>query len=326
LNKGLNNNKQKYYLPEFQEKLPIFMKKWWLDAVCPNQWDVVCSFDKENNINGVLVYYYFKQFGIFSSIGMPPLTQFSGIWFDYPNNIVHLHQRYKHAKDIADELMDQLPKVDFYQQQFHFSWGDWQPFYWKGYRQNTRYTFFIANQPNIDLLWENLKGKVRTSIRKAQSLLKIEENVEISTLIRFQNMTFSKKNINSPLSNDLIQNMVKHSLNEKSCKSWKAIDKQGTIYGIVYIVYDETTVYLLFSNIDHTLPNLGAIYLLIWEAILFAMKTGRNFDFEGTMLQEVESVFRGFGAEMKPYFKVYKFKNGWMEALNFLTNQRFIKL
>jgi len=322
----LDTNKQKYYLPEFQKKLPIFMQKWWLDAVCPNQWDVVCSFDKENNINGALVYYYFRKLGVFTVIGMPPLTQFSGIWIDYPTNIVHLHQRYKHAKDIADILIDQLPKVDFYQQQFHFSWGDWQPFYWKGYRQSTRYTFFIANQPNSDILWDNLRGKVRTNIRKAQSILTVEEIVDVSTLFKFQAMTFSKKNKNIPLTETLIQNIVHHSSQENWGKSWKAIDKEGRIYGIAYVVYDETTVYLLFSNIDHTLPNLGAIYLLIWEAILFAMKTGRNFDFEGTMLQEVESVFRGFGAEMKPYFKVYKFKNKWMEALNFLTNQRFIKL
>jgi hypothetical protein len=53
--------------------------------------------------------------------------------------------------------------------------------------------------------------------------------------------------------------------------------------------------------------------LLQWEAIMYA-KNALNlsvFDFEGSMLPEVEQGRRDFGAKQQPYFRVRKEWSSW---------------
>jgi hypothetical protein len=44
----------------------------------------------------------------------------------------------------------------------------------------------------------------------------------------------------------------------------------------------------------------------LWAAICFARTVAARFDFEGSMLPQVERVFRGFGATQRPYFAIGK--------------------
>ena len=60
----------------------------------------------------------------------------------------------------------------------------------------------------------------------------------------------------------------------------------------------------------------GAMHGLLARAIEEAAATGCTvFDFEGSMLRGVEPFFRGFGGELTPYFRVYKFANKLLEHL-----------
>jgi hypothetical protein len=46
--------------------------------------------------------------------------------------------------------------------------------------------------------------------------------------------------------------------------------------------------------------------LLLWEAIQWAMESGRIFDFEGSMIEPVERFFRTFGAHQVPILNIHK--------------------
>jgi len=87
--------------------IPIFSQPWWLDAVCPGEWDLILI-EKNRKIAAVFPYYKTKIKRIFTHIGMPPLTQKLGPYIDYGNGkltemkkIGYDHEIYNAIKRIA---------------------------------------------------------------------------------------------------------------------------------------------------------------------------------------------------------------------------------
>jgi len=46
--------------------------------------------------------------------------------------------------------------------------------------------------------------------------------------------------------------------------------------------------------------------LCIFEGIKLANQLGKKFDFEGSMLPNIEKNFRKYGGVQKPYFRIWK--------------------
>lgn len=72
------------------------------------------------------------------------------------------------------------------------------------------------------------------------------------------------------------------------------------------VIWDENSAYDLISTIDPTYRNSGAASLLILEMIKYLQKITLKFDFEGSMIENVENSFRQFGAVQTPYFQITK--------------------
>ena len=75
---------------------------------------------------------------------------------------------------------------------------------------------------------------------------------------------------------------------------------------MLYVVWDERTMYALMSARNREVEPAGANTLLYWEAIRLAAEVSRVFDFEGSMVEPIEHYFRGFGGRQTPYFCVTK--------------------
>ena len=84
-----------------------------------------------------------------------------------------------------------------------------------------------------------------------------------------------------------------------------AVDGDSRIHAALYLVRDADYAYYLLGGADPRLRNSGAQLLLFWEAIKLAATLNVKFDFEGSMIEPIERVFRAFGAVQVPYMKVY---------------------
>ena len=148
----MKNAKRDYInLCESEPTIPIFMQNWWLDAVCteggdfqnsenPN-WNVAVSRDKNGEITGALTFQIRKKWG-FTMLNEPPLTPFCGVWLRQ-NDFKKPYEQYHFIKKTLAELNENLPKAALSKFRFHFSLTDWQPFFWKNWRQTTRYTYVL---------------------------------------------------------------------------------------------------------------------------------------------------------------------------------------
>lgn len=298
------SNKLKY--EEFCVKgksIPIFSQAWWLDATCGNDWDVSLV-EKDNEIVAAMPYAIKKRFG-FTLLSQPALTQNLGPWIKI--STASYSKALSQEKDIMQNLIEQLPKHQYFQQNWHYSRTNWLPFYWKGFEQTTRYTYVIDDLSDLDKVWDGFESKVRGDIRKAQNKrLSIRTDLSIDDFIKLNQMTFSRQDRSVPYSGVFIRKLVAKASERQQCQWFIAQDQKGQNHAGVLVIWDVYSAYYLMGGGNPELRNSGATSLCMWEAIQFASTVTQKFDFEGSMIESIERFFRGFGAIQKPYIRVSK--------------------
>lgn len=306
-----------------REDIPLFMQPWWMDAVCiKGRWDVCLARNNGEQIAGALVYCTERYRGLADIVVMPPLTHSAGIWFDHTTPLEKVYQQQTFVKRITRELIAQLPRVAFFAQKYHYTFTDWQPFFWEGYRQTTRYTYVLDDLSDTGLLYDNMNSNIRHHIRKADKELEVYAGTDLDEVYRLQQLTFARQGLRPPFSRELLQR-VDDALSERGLRTiYFAKDSSGQTHASVYVARDARTAYYLLGGTNPSLRQGGALDLLLWQAIQdAAARQLQVFDFEGSMLQPVEQVFRYFGAIQKPYFLITKARNRGLELLGQWTGK-----
>lgn len=298
--------KEKYReLCKKEQDIPIFSKDWWLDTVCGDgNWNV-CVVEENNRIIASMPYYVTRKFGQ-KILSHPALTQTLGPWMgSLPGKYSKVLAR---QKDIMYELIDQLPDHDHFGQKWHYSITNWLPFYWRGYEQTTRYTYILKDISNLEDIWSGLQENIRREIRKAENRynLSIRDDLSIKDFLRLNEMTFQRNGERLPYSYEFVEKLEAATSSRGCSKMLIAQDSEGNNHAGVFLVWDDTTTYYLMGGGDPELRNSGATSLCMWEAIKFASKITKNFNFEGSMIEPIERFFRAFGAVQMPYHSIHK--------------------
>lgn len=316
------NNKQKYHkLCEIEPTIPLFSKAWWLDTVIGEEnWDVAIVENGEEVI-GSLPYYKTRN-RLFTIIKMPKLTQSMGIWVKYPKGQKY-EKRLSYEKKVIDDLIEQLPKFDYFFQKFHCSFENWLPLYWKGFEQTTHYTYVLEDLSDKDKLFTEFKENTRREIRKALKGIEVFEKNDIEAFYELNKLTFDRQRMEMPYSLEFLKNLDKACEEHNARKMFFAKDADGRLHGAIYIVWDEQTTYYIMGGGDPDLRNSGATSLLMWEAIQFASTKTDYFNFEGSMIEPIERFFRSFGARQKPYFRITKKNVKAVKLMEGLVNRLF---
>lgn len=289
-----------------EKTIPIFSRDWWMDAVCgEDNWNVILVEDN-GQIIASLPYYIKKKYGL-RLITQPPLTQTNGLWIKYPDD-QRSSKRHFYEKEIMNKIIDKLENlnVDLYSQNFHYSFTNWQPFYWRGFQQTTRYTFVIDNMCNLDAVFNNFSKSVRRNIRKAAQKAYIYSSDNIYKFYEINKFVFNRQGLNIPYSLNFLVNLDKACAKNKSRKIFFAEDRRGNVCSAIYIVWDDMSSYLLMSGSNPEFRDKNFKAILVWEAMKFISDSLSIFDFEGSMIQNIAEYNISFGATQKPYFQITK--------------------
>lgn len=289
-----------------EESIPLFIKDWWLDAVCGQQgWDVVLSLSGET-IKAAWPFQKVKKVG-FTLLNMPSLTSNWGPWINYPSDQKYA-SRLSSEHQIIAELIKQLPVFDYFNQRFRYTVANGLPFYWKDFSLTTRYTYVLENLAASDELWNNLNSSTRSQIRKAEKNLRVSESEDILSLYQFTSANFARQKSKVPYSLAFISSLYA-ACTAKSCgKLFVALDENNQVQASLFLVWDNQSAYYLAGGTKADATG-GAFSLLMWHAIQFAGSVTQRFDFEGSMLEPVERFFRTFGSTQVPYLQVRKFNS-----------------
>jgi lipid II:glycine glycyltransferase (peptidoglycan interpeptide bridge formation enzyme) len=283
----------------------IFSQPWWLDAVAPGQWGEVLV-ERGNNLFARMPYVLKRKRG-FTYIVMPQLTQTLGPWLrPFPGKDAN---RLSEEKQLMSELINGLPPFDYFQQSFHHSIRNWLPFYWLGFEQTTRYTYVLNDLTNLDAVSRGFTRAKRKNIRRAAQIVEVKHDLPAREFYNHHRLTLAKQERKIIYSFDLFQRIYRAAYEHQAGKILYCIDANDNMHSAIFVVWDHRSAYYLISSIDPDFRNSGSATLLIWEAIQYLADRTQKFDFEGSMIENVENSFRSFGAKQVPYFQVSKVKS-----------------
>ena len=300
--------KQWRELCQSEPDIHIFMRDWWLDAVCgENNWDCIIE-NSENSYGGgycAFPFYKMKSHG-FNVITQPLLTQKIGPYVHLPEGLDE-----RDAADMSNRLigavLDRIP-TDIDSVNFNIDWHitDGEPFLERGYEITTRYTDVIFDLTDLENVYKNFDSKLRTHLRKAEKLVSVIECPNIRTFYEIDSKTFARQGLPMPYSFEFVKHLDDVLGEHNARKMWMAVDEQQRIHAVEYLVWDERSAYLLMGGADPALRNSYATNLLVWEAIQYAAQVAEIFDFEGSIMPNVNSFNRTYGPVELPYLAVTK--------------------
>ena len=286
----------------------VFSQPWYLDACTNMKWDATIAINKDGVINGVLPYALKKKLGIFTSIIVPLYCPFLGPNIVNDNRVKSAYKKNSNQFSIVGSLIEQLPKVDYCNIQLNPDGNSWFPFFQKGYKQTTRYTYVIDHKQGLKNIAANLKSQLRNTLLKPANENLVEVSQELDLFIDLLKANFQDKNIQGLFDKDKIKRIINGALENDAGKLY-VITKPGHLIAAAFILNDQLKSYTLFTASSTEGKSSEAVAIVLWKAIQDAVEAGRDFDFEGSMLPGVEKFFRSFGGQQVPYHRISKINN-----------------
>ena len=297
-----NPVKQDTWLPESSSSNCLFDRSWWLDAVAPGQWEEV-QIEKGGEIVARWPFVVEKKLGL-TMLRMPAYTQVLGPWLK-PGSGKYVN-RLSREIDLLSDLLNRMPAFDYFSQSFHYNLQNWLPLYWQGFQQTPRYTYVMEDLSDLESLWRDAQGSVRTDVRKAQNQVTVEPTTDVDAFLDLVDMTYRRQGRRPTHRRDVLHRLDAVCVSRDARRILTAVDAQGRPHAAAYIVWDQNSAYYLMGGANPELRSSGALTLVLWEAIRFASAVSRRFDFEGSMVKGIERFCRAFGARQMPYLKITK--------------------
>ncbi len=279
-------------------------------------------FNNDNKLIGGFHLYKSKQGKIFSHLNNPPFTPHTGLFFD--NQTSNKANSLSFEKSILSSVADFLEKESYHLLTIALptTCMDVQPFIWKKFKAIPNYTY----QLNLELLEEemlkNLASDKRNSINKAEKdKVTIRKNAGNHIIKQMVENTYSRKL--KQLNDAIVSAILNEFADAQNSFSYVACVEENAA-AMSFCIHDSTTAYYLLGGYDVVNKHQGAGVLALWNCILHAKKLGlKKFDFEGSMIPQVEKYFRGFGGDLVPYFTLNKASFPLEIALKIIKRESF---
>lgn len=278
----------------------IFEQPWWWNAVTNQNWDVI-EVKNGNELIARLPYYITKRLGQ-NIITLPPLTQTTGPWIKplIGKPVNNLARR----KEILDELIEKIPKkmnIDLYLNSENFYI---LPFRWHGFKYEPTFSYRIKALNDVNTIFSCFREAVRRQIRKAEKEIVVRDDSSIDVLLTMQDKTFKRQDRINPYPKDLVSKLDESCCTHNARKFLTAVDAKGVVHAAAYFVYDTNVCYYLMGGADPEFRSSGAQSLLLWEGIKFAATVSKQFDFEGSNVEDIERAFRSFSADFVINYRI----------------------
>ena len=294
----------------------IFMRDWWLDAVCgADNWDCIIESTEDSEESRAALPFYKRKSHGFDVVAQPVLTQKIGPYVKLAHGL-SAQESADMSNRLIGNLLDRLPK-DVADIRFNMDWHvtNGEPFLTRGYEVTTRYTTVIPDLSDLENVWNNLSPRARKEIRKAEQMLNFVEINDIDKFDAINEMTFERQNMKRPYKKNMLYRIERACCEHNARKIFFAIDTNNEVHGGVYVVYDEKAAYFLMSGENPQLRSSNAGRFMKWNAIKAVAKVTRSMDFEGSMIEGVQTANRRFGGLEKPYLSVSKRSNKFYNLL-----------
>lgn len=286
-----------------EPRVPLFLKDWWLDAVC-QEWDVAIVYNGDT-ICGVWPYSIERKMNV-SIYRDQALTPYMGPYVFYPHDLKPT-KRDNFQHETITSLLDKMPDAKVWHISSFPGLKQVGLFADHDFDVQVRQTFIMPLADNIDDVFARLHEDYRRNVRKAEKELTIANEPEmLQQLWAYQKATLDRKDVRTPFTQMQIQQLFDACIVNDCGALWVA-RKEGEVQAIIWHVWDDAQGYYLVGSKNPNAKDNRAMTALIWQAIQHSQQLGKTgFDFEGSMDQGVEKFFRNFGGKRQLYLVLRK--------------------
>lgn len=263
-------------------------------------------YDKGDNLIGGFSIYKEKKFG-FTICCNCPFTPAMGPFLKVDaKNPVAIMDMWKKALSSMADLIEHL-RCSVISISLNKNIVDTQPFIWKKFKVIPGYTYILDLCKSIEDIRKGMSAERRNDMNKATRdglITKLVDNFEMVKSLVLK--TFSRQEMT--ISKYYLERILFEFANDSNSFAF-ATFKDDSPIATSFCIYDRETAYYLLGGYDYERKHHGAGALATWEAISYAQSLGlKYFDFEGSMVPQIERYFRGFGGKLTPYYRVNKAK------------------
>ncbi len=303
-----------------EESGTIFNSQAWL-SLYDSKLITYGVFDKDNNL--IATFYLYKSTikGL-TYYKNPPYTPHIGLI--YKNKSTNKANALSYDKNMLTEIAAFISslKYSLLTLALPYTINDTQPFIWNKFKTIPNYTYHLDLTLSLDNLLLNMATDKRNSLKKAEkdglTTKRITDHEVVEALIL---KTFSRKQ--KSIDGAFVTKILRSFLNDETGFAFVTYLNDKPL-ATAFCITDKTTCYYLLGGYDTENKHQGAGVSAIWSSIVHAKERGLNtFDFEGSMLPEVEKFFRGFGGDLTPYYTINKGKLPVEIALKFIKRELF---
>lgn len=278
-------------------------------------------FNKKDNMIGGFILYRMKRFG-FTFYMNPPYTPVVGPFLKIESQKpLSIMNAWKDALTAMSEFLETLPYsiIILYLAK---EARDMQPFFWKDYKVIPQYTYLIELDQSIEVIHSNLSTNHKRNIKAAEKKqLEVNQITDLAIIKDLVMKSYEKQKIK--VHNDMLDKILFQFANEHNSFAFAAF-KNGSPVSASFFVHDKTTCYDLLNGNDHENKDAGAGVVTLWEAIKHAKQIGlKSFDFEGSMIPNIEQFYRGFGGRLTSFYSLNKAKLPLEIALKLIKRNKF---
>lgn len=317
--KLLEKDKIENYYHFFKENGTIFISPEWI-KIYINDIFLFGFFDNSDNLIGG--FYLFKKNNFLKFFKNPPFTPNNGLFYiEKSKNKVKILSNQKKIIELVEQAASNLNfHILSFSLPYQFTYL--LPFYWKKYKVVPFYTYMLNLENNEEDMLKDMSTERRNDINRAikdNIICKKETDYGIVKALILN--TFDRKNENIDL--QYLESILFNFANTENSFAFVSYLNNIPI-ATAFCIYDKNTSYYLFGGYDNKNKHQGAGVLAIWNSILESKKLNiKHFDFEGSMIPEVEKYFRDFGGNLVPYYSINKALLPIEIALKFIKRERF---
>ena len=276
----------------------IFCKTWYLNILNAD-YDIYCLYDN-NKIKAGFAY----TRDVLGFRSNPLFVKYLGVLLE-PIDGSLISRRFK-EESLTEQILSLLSKNKQFNYTFHPNYPNWLPFYWKGYRQQTRYTYILNLSKGWEQIWASVKNTVRTDYRKAEKNgIEIRE-ISPDDFYSIYKKTFQRQGGNPPLGFARFLNICNKLIKINAVKLIASVNSDNEFLAAAGILIEKKATYLIWCGYDHTKCVGGEQTYAILNAIRSVIGISEIFDFEGSMIKGIAKYYSSFGGDLTTYHKIWR--------------------
>ncbi len=281
-------------------RLPLFLREEW-KAIVGEGYERIGVFNKDGQAMAAFNLQRSRRAGL-KLLSHPAFNQHCAMW--------RKRQASNPAKAVGEaKKLHALLAGHFLEQDgmIHLAFPpeetDLQPWAWSGFKVVAQWTYRIELAQGMDAIRAGYEAEQRNGIKKSRSNgAEAEITTDKERVLACVRSTFARKG--KGLDEDVAAAMMNAFLKEGSGFAYVTTEN-GNDSAAAFCAHDGGTAYYLLGGVDKSHASGGAGAMAVDACIAHAQRLGLGiFDFEGSMLPEVERYFRTFGGTPVPYFTV----------------------